>query len=73
MKNKIEEYLSDLDNLLDTKHFHDRDISEWVFYHKGMTLEDFIHVGRELMRQLIHGETLNIKDANNTTKSNKTS
>jgi hypothetical protein len=56
MDNKIKEienYLDDLDNIIDTGHFPKESISDYSFYHKDFTLHDFIQKGREYIRQYL--------------------
>lgn len=43
---ELEDYLNDLDNLIDTGWFAEEPVDECVFYHKGMTLRDFVQKGR---------------------------
>jgi hypothetical protein len=54
----IKEYLNDLDNLIDTGHFPKESIKDYTFWHKDMTLRDFICKGRELIRQSINCTTM---------------
>ncbi len=51
-KKEIENYLSDLDNLIDTEHFEKDDISDYVFHHKELNKKDFVIKGREIIRSL---------------------
>ncbi len=46
---ELEKYIDDLDNLLDTGWFKNEDISDFTFYHKGMTLKQFISKGRRIL------------------------
>ena len=48
---EIKEWLSDFDNLYDTGHFIDVNIDEYVFYHKGKKLKQFLSIGREIIRK----------------------
>ncbi len=53
IKNKeVENYLSDLDNLIDTGHFKEDDITDYTFNHKELNLKDFVIKGREVIRSL---------------------
>lgn len=53
IKNKeIENYLSDLDNLIDCGHFEEDEIKDFTFYHKEMNKKDFVIKGREVIRSL---------------------
>ncbi len=54
----LEKYLDDLDNLLETGWFPDDKIEEAVFYHKELTLKEFVSKGREIIRQRIITEKL---------------
>lgn len=47
---EIDRYLNDLDNLIDTSHFHNETISDYTHYHKGFSLKQFILKGREIIR-----------------------
>lgn len=52
MKNKeIEQYLNDLDNLLEVGFFDNIEIKDYTFYHKELNLKDFIRKGRELLKK----------------------
>lgn len=53
---EIDNYLSDLDNLIDTGHFPNDSVRDYTFWHKEMGLKQFIIKGRELIRQLIMKE-----------------
>jgi hypothetical protein len=48
---EVEEYLIDLDNLIDTGHFRKESVRDFTYYHKDMTLRDFVSKGREIIRQ----------------------
>jgi len=51
---KIEElkkYISDFDNLSECGFFSSSLIDDHVFYYKGLTLFQFLHVGREFIRE----------------------
>lgn len=51
-KNKdLENYLTDLDNLIDTGWFSNDSITDYSFNHKGLTLKEFILKGREHIRR----------------------
>jgi len=50
---EIKEYLSDLDNLIDTGHFQNKSVKDYTFHHKGLTLVDFVAKGRELIRNYL--------------------
>jgi hypothetical protein len=50
---EIEKYLDDLDNLLDTGWFPKDSVKDCVFYHKDMTLYEFVSKGREYIRQYL--------------------
>ena len=53
IKNKeVENYLSDLDNLIDTGHFKKDDITDYTFNHKELNLKDFVIKGRQVIRSL---------------------
>ena len=47
---KAEKYLSDFDNLKETGHFPKIDIKDFTYYHKDLTLEEFLCLGREIIR-----------------------
>ena len=49
----IDEYLDDLDNLIDTGWFPKRSIEKYTFRHQNMNLDDFIKKGREYIRQYL--------------------
>ena len=49
----LENYLNDLDNLIDTGWFPKDSVKECVFYHKDLTLRDFVSKGREYIRQYV--------------------
>ena len=51
MEKEIKNYLSDLDNLLETEHFESIDITDYVKHHKVFNLREFVSKGRELIRQ----------------------
>lgn len=51
LKTEKQKYLDDLDNLIQTGHFPNDSIEESTFYHKEMTLKQFIQFGREIIRQ----------------------
>jgi hypothetical protein len=56
MENKIkdlENYLNDLDNLIDTGWFPKDSVKEFTFYHKDLTLREFVSQGREYIRQYL--------------------
>ena len=55
-KKDLENYLSDLDNLIDTGWFPKDSVKECTYYHKGFTLRDFIGKGREYIRQYLVDE-----------------
>jgi len=62
---ELERYLSDLDNLIETNHFHpNQSVKDYTFHHKNMTLKEFVEKGRELIRQLlmIEKSLLNTKE-----------
>ena len=48
----ISNYLNDFDNLFDTGFFNGRNTGEYAFYHKHMTMREFISKGREFIRVL---------------------
>ena len=48
---QIENYLSDLDNLVDTGHFSEISVERYTHHHKEMHLKQFIGKGREIIRQ----------------------
>lgn len=48
-KSQLEKYIDDLDNLIDTGWFPNDDVSEHTFYHKGMTLKQFVSKGRTIL------------------------
>jgi len=48
---ELEQYLNDLDNLLDTGHFPKESVKDYTFYHKDLTLKEFVQKGRELIRE----------------------
>ena len=48
-KSQLEKYIDDLDNLINTGWLSNEDISEFTFYHKGMTLKQFISKGRQIL------------------------
>ena len=52
-REEIEQYLNDLDNLLDTGHFSKESVKGYTFYHKDLTLKEFVQKGRELIRESI--------------------
>lgn len=52
----LENYLNDLDNLIETGWFPKDSVEECVFYHKDLTLRDFISKGREYIRQYLMNE-----------------
>ena len=54
--NEIDQYLNDLDNLMDTGHFSNDSVRDYTFHHKEMGLKQFVSKGRELIRQLIMRE-----------------
>lgn len=49
----LENYLDDLDNLIDTGWFPKVSIKECTFYHRDLTLRDFVSKGREYIRQYL--------------------
>ena len=49
----LENYLNDLDNLIDTGWFPKDSVKESTFYHKDLTLSDFVSKGREYIRQYL--------------------
>lgn len=49
----LENYLNDLDNLIDTGWFPKDSVKECTFYHKDLTLRDFVSKGREYIRQYL--------------------
>ena len=49
--NDLEKYLDDLDNLIDTGWFPQVSVKDCTFYHKDLTLRDFVSKGREYIRQ----------------------
>ena len=48
---EIEQYLNDLDNLIETEHFPEESVKDYTFYHKDLTLKEFIQKGRELITE----------------------
>lgn len=52
-KKELEKYLSDLSNLIDTGWFNNDQIKDCVFYHKEMTLKQFVSLGRRYLSQSI--------------------
>lgn len=52
----LENYLNDLDNLIDTGWFPKDSVKECTFYHKDLTLRDFVSKGREYIRQYLMTE-----------------
>ena len=52
----LENYLNDLDNLIDTGWFPKDSVKECTFYHKDLTLRDFVSKGREYIRQYLMAE-----------------
>ena len=52
----LENYLNDLDNLIDTGWFSKDSVKECTFYHKDLTLRDFISKGREYIQQYLIAE-----------------
>jgi len=48
---EIEQYLNDLDNLIETGHFPKKSLKDYTFYHKDLTLKEFIQKGREFIRK----------------------
>jgi len=51
IKEDIKKYLNDFDNLSECGFFSGAFIDDHVFYHKGLTLYQFLQVGRELIRE----------------------
>ena len=51
----LKDYLSDLDNLIETGWFKVGNIKECVSYHKDYDMHDFIQKGREYLRQMLVG------------------
>jgi hypothetical protein len=49
----LENYLNDLDNLIDTGWFPKDSVKEYVFFHKDLTLREFVSKGREYIRQYL--------------------
>jgi len=62
----LKDYLSDLDNLVDTGWFKNDSVKDCVKYHKDYNLRDFIQKGREYLRQMLVGNEheLPIKPSN---------
>ena len=54
--NEIDQYLNDLDNLIDIGHFSNDSVRDYTFHHKEMGVKQFISKGREFIRQLIMKE-----------------
>lgn len=54
--NEIEQYLTDLDNLIETEHFSKESVREYTFYHQDLTLNEMILKGREYIRKLLISE-----------------
>lgn len=52
----LENYLNDLDNLIDTNWFPNDNVTEFTFHHEGFTLRDFVSKGREYIRQYLMSE-----------------
>jgi len=52
----LENYLNDLDNLIDTGWFPKDSVKECTFYHKDLTLRDFVQKGREYIGQYLMAE-----------------
>ena len=50
---ELEKYLNDLDNLIDTGHFTDESVKDFTFYHKDLSVKEFIKKGREFIRQYL--------------------
>ena len=48
---EIEQYLNDLDNLIDTGHFPKESVKDYTFHHKDLTLKEFVMKGREFIRK----------------------
>jgi hypothetical protein len=53
---ELENYLNDLDNLIDTGWFPEESVKDCTFYHKDLTLRDFVSKGREYIRQYLISE-----------------
>ena len=53
VQTEMEQYLSDLDNLLDVGAIPKTDIGEYTFHSKNTTLKDFIRNGREFIRRYL--------------------
>lgn len=51
----LKDYLSDLDNLIETGWFKAGSIKECVSYHKDYDMHEFIQKGREYLRQMLVG------------------
>lgn len=50
-KEEIERWLYNFDNLIDCNQIPKNDVSDYVFYHKQITLDNFLSIGREIIRQ----------------------
>jgi antitoxin component YwqK of YwqJK toxin-antitoxin module len=59
---ELENYLDDMDNLIDTGWFKDESIKYWAYYHNDMSLREFVSKGREYIRQYLMEEK-GMKDA----------
>lgn len=51
---EVKQYLDDLDNLIETGHFPKKSVRGFTFYHKDLTLKEFVQKGRELIRQSVY-------------------
>jgi hypothetical protein len=52
----LENYLNDLDNLIDTGWFPQDSVKDCTFFHKDLTLRDFVQKGREYIRQYLNAK-----------------
>lgn len=50
---ELEKYLDDLDNLIDTGWFPEDSVEQCTFYHKKLTLRDFVQRGRKYIGQYL--------------------
>lgn len=47
----LDQWLDDFDNLVETGHFDNKKIKDYVHHHKEMDMKQFLSKGREIIRQ----------------------
>lgn len=57
---ELQRYIDDLDSLMQTGWFPNKKVTDYTFYHRAMSLREFISKGREIIREYLMNEIIEI-------------